>query len=53
MEKIIEELNKKYGISKNIINLMLQDTMAKGYNLEESQKILYNFLDERYLRNKK
>ena len=44
---IVNELNEKYGISKFIINLMLRDTLDKGYNLEESKKIICNFLDNR------
>jgi hypothetical protein len=53
MEKnIVNELNEKYGISKFIINLMLRDTMAKGYSLEEAKKTLCVFLDERYKKDR-
>lgn len=53
MEKnVVNELNEKYGISKFIINLMLRDTMAKGYSLEEAKKTLCVFLDERYKKDR-
>jgi len=44
---IVNELNEKYGISKFIINLMLRDTLDKGYNLEDAKKIMCDFFDSR------